>query len=140
MELIVLEGDAHVGKTTTLNIVYQLLLQAGYRQVPGFFQDLANNDFLDVLEDSNKQRVGIVTQGDYAIGNFSVKRHLMTLDQAGCKKTVCARTYGPTKSKILHAIQQYPWITPPILKTKTPNMAQRSIVDNQFASRIFGYI
>lgn len=45
MEVIALQGNPDVGKTTTLNIVYQLLLQAGYTQVAGKFKDLSNDDF-----------------------------------------------------------------------------------------------
>lgn len=49
MKLIVLEGLSDAGKTATINVAYQLMLQAGYDQVPNCFEDLKHNDFLDVL-------------------------------------------------------------------------------------------
>lgn len=36
MEVIALEGDPNSGKTKTLNLVYALLVQAGYTQVPHY--------------------------------------------------------------------------------------------------------
>lgn len=61
MNVIALEGTSSVGKTSTINVVYQLLLQNGYTQVLGCFEDLANNDFLDVMTNGN-QTIGVVSQ------------------------------------------------------------------------------
>ena len=107
MEVIALEGDPNSGKTKTLNLVYALLVQAGYTQVPGVFQDLCNDDCLDVFQNSEKT-VGIVTQGDYAIGDYSVKNHLTYLQSLGCDVAVCACTVGTSKQKIKDAIKAYP--------------------------------
>ena len=59
MKVIALEGDSNSGKTQTLNLVYTLLIQAGYTQVSGAFQDLSNNDCSDVFRGFGKT-VGIV--------------------------------------------------------------------------------
>lgn len=91
MEVIALHGAASVGKTTTLNIVYQLLLFQGYRQVPGRFQDLDNNDFLDVVE-IDGVLVGIITQGDYVL---ALRKYLAYFQSLGCIKAVCACTAKP---------------------------------------------
>lgn len=107
MKVIALEGFSNSGKTKTLNIVYSLLLQAGYAQVANAFQDLSNDDCLDVLEIPGK-RIGIVTQGDYAIGSCSVRNHLIHLQSYNCDVVICACTLGTSKQKIKDAITAYP--------------------------------
>ena len=136
MDLIVLEGDPHIGKTETLNIVYQLLLQTGYTQIPGNFIDLANNDVLDILQ--GKFKVGIVTQGDYAIGPCSVKNHILHLQSKGCGKAICACTLGGSKQKIKNAIALYPHIT--ISKIANSNISLRRIDNNKDANTILALI
>ena len=58
MEVIALQGHSNSGKSETINIVYQLLLQNGYTQVRGqFIGPLGNpamRDFLDVLQKDDK--------------------------------------------------------------------------------------
>ena len=120
MDLIVLEGDPHIGKTETLNIVYQLLLQTGYTQIPGNF------------------KVGIVTQGDYAIGPCSVKNHILHLQSKGCGKAICACTLGGSKQKIKNAIALYPHIT--ISKIANSNISLRRIDNNKDANTILALI
>ena len=106
MEIIALEGKSNAGKTTVINVVYQLMLEMGYTQIPGRFQDLDNNDFLDVLTNEN-QTVGIVSQGDYARGKYAVKNHLATLESFGCDKAICACSTDKS-SEIKAAILAYP--------------------------------
>lgn len=107
MELIVLKGNPNRGKTETLNIVYQFLLVDGYKQIPGFFKDLKHGDFIDVLSDPKGRIIGIVTQGDYPKGDYSVGNHLKYLENAKCIKTICAQTLGDTKERIAKTIATY---------------------------------
>lgn len=120
MKLIVLEGDPGVGKTDTINVAYQLMLQTGYDQVPNCFEDLQHNDFLDVLT-NGEQKVGIVSQGDYAKDIYSVKNHLAKLQSFGCDKAICAATLGPTKQRIQTAIDAYPLLKEKVRKKPVPN-------------------
>ena len=138
MEVIALEGDPNSGKTKTLNLVYALLVQAGYTQVPGVFQDLCNDDCLDVFQNSEKT-VGIVTQGDYAIGDYSVKNHLTYLQSLGCDVAVCACTVGTSKQKIKDAIKAYPshHFEP---KSKSNSSAAHRIDNFNCATKIMGMI
>ena len=106
MKVIALEGCPNCGKTKTLNIVYYLLLQAGYTQVKNAFIDF-KDDCFDVLEIPGK-RIGIITQGDYAIGQYSVKNHLANLQSYDCDVAICACTIGASKQKIKDAITAYP--------------------------------
>lgn len=107
MEIIALRGEANSGKTETLNLVYRLLFDEGWQQVKNSYKDLCNRDFLDVLKQGDKI-LGIVTQGDYAIGSCSVKKHLKTLDEKDCDIAICACTIGEHKQKIQDAIDSYP--------------------------------
>lgn len=99
MKVIALTGDSHIGKTTTLNLVYSLLLDRGAIQRNNCFIDLENNDCLDVLETINDQIIGIVTQGDYCKGEYSVKNHLKRLFDYGCDIVICAANKGKTNIK-----------------------------------------
>lgn len=98
MDVIALLGDSDNGKSETINTLYQLMLLFGYVQVPGHFRRLGNavqKDFIDVLERKGK-RIGLVSMGDYAPpNNNSLPNHLVTLQNAGCKKAVCACSTKP---------------------------------------------
>ena len=138
MRVIALEGDSDSGKTLTLNLVYALLLQAGYTQVPGAFQNLDNNDCLDVFRGFGKT-VGIVTQGDYAIGACSVKNHLLRLQSFSCDVAICACTIGASKLKIRSAIMTYsPYHFEP--KTKSSSVALERIDNFNCATKIISMI
>lgn len=138
MKVIALEGFSDSGKTKTLNLVYALLLQAGYIQLPGAFQDLANDDCLDVFQGFGKT-IGIVTQGDYAIGICSVKNHLAHLQSFGCDVSICACTIGTGKQKIKNAIMAYPshHFEP---KPKSSSVALERIDNFNYATKIMAMI
>lgn len=97
MQVIALKGRRNCGKSHTLNIVYQLLLNDGYTQVAGHFKELGEQkqeDFLDILE-KDGQRIGFATMGDYSEDNKekvddSIKELLKTLENAGCEVAICA--------------------------------------------------
>lgn len=109
MKIIALRGEPNCGKTTTLGIVYGKMLNEGFLQVGGMYQNLGNNDFLDVLE-YNGKKIGIVSQGDYARsckGSVSVQKHLENLRCLGANIVLCACTTGTTKNRIQNAIDSY---------------------------------
>ena len=93
MEIIALRGQDNTGKTTTLKIVFEKLKAQGFQPMNDFEEDLENGDFLWVLEKDGR-KVGLVTQGDYAQGEYSVKNHLSKLERAGCDTAICACTTG----------------------------------------------
>jgi ABC-type multidrug transport system ATPase subunit len=106
MELIVLRGERNVGKTHTINIVYQRLLQDGYEPVEGHFLVLNDaSDFRDILQKGDK-RIGIVSMGDYGIGGCSVKAHLQYFASQNCQKAITACTTEGTTKKI-EAVEKF---------------------------------
>jgi len=107
MEIIALRGPQNSGKTTTLKIVYDKLLEHGFKQPNSVRREISNGDFLAVLENDGK-KIGIVTQGDYARRECSVKHHLRTLENLGCDVAICACTTGYGKDGIQAAINAYP--------------------------------
>ena len=107
MEIIALRGPQNSGKTTTLKIVYDKLLEHGFKQPNSVRREISNGDFLAVLENDGK-KIGIVTQGDYARRECSVKHHLRTLENLGCDMAICACTTGYGKDGIQAAINAYP--------------------------------
>ena len=106
MKIIALRGEGRKGKTSTLIIVYEVLKKRGLTVVE--YEALPNNDFRTVLKDSLGNLIGIVSQGDYAIGSCSVKNHLKWAETKGCTKTICACTLGPHKEKIEGYIASFP--------------------------------
>ncbi|WP_270527601.1 hypothetical protein [Phocaeicola plebeius] len=138
MKIIALEGPSNCGKTETLHIVYNSLLQNGYQPIPNAFEDLFNNDFLDVVEKSGKI-IGIVTQGDYAIGKCSVKKHLERLTKFNCDTIICACILGDTKHKIKDAIMTYkPYHF--LTKSKSINVNMQDADNKKYASIIMSQI
>lgn len=105
MKVIALIGKSNIGKTTTLNLVYSLLLDRGAIQRKNYFIDLENNDCLHVLKFADNKIIGIVTQGDYGKDEYSVKNHLKRLFDYGCDVAICAANKG--KINIEKAICSY---------------------------------
>ncbi|MBI1647796.1 hypothetical protein I7X30_12125 [Capnocytophaga sp. 051621] len=107
MKLIVLKGEPDAGKTVTINYVYNKLRGQGYiESSKNVFKDLENGDFLTVLEKENV-KLGVISQGDYAKGDCSVKKHLESLENQSCSIVICAQTIGENKEKIQKAIDKY---------------------------------
>ena len=102
MKLIVLKGEPDAGKTVTINYVYNKLRGQGYiESSKNVFKD-----FLTVLEKENV-KLGVISQGDYAKGDCSVKKHLESLENQSCSIVICAQTIGENKEKIQKAIDKY---------------------------------
>lgn len=58
MKVIALVGNENTGKSHTINVVYSFLLRYGYTQIPGYFRELGNpkyEDLLDILSDSDEK-------------------------------------------------------------------------------------
>ncbi|MGP8216584.1 MAG: hypothetical protein ACLQQ4_13540 [Bacteroidia bacterium] len=139
MEVIALRSSANCGKSHTLNVAYQLLLNAGYKQVPGHFgqEEIFNvlgekvygsNDFFDVLINGGKI-VGIATGGEYV---KDLAKILIYFKNAGCVKAICACT---NEEDTLSIIKKY---TPHIFIDKTAQHIDslKRIDDGAFARKI----
>jgi hypothetical protein len=107
MKVIALRGSVSSGKSHTINIVYQLLLVEGFRQVPGYFRELGNpmnEDIIDVLEKDNTL-VGVIGIGDYERGEVALSKLLKELEKIGCKIVFC--TCRSNRPGIEEAVSNY---------------------------------
>ena len=137
MKVIALRGAQNTGKSHTINIVYQLILQAGYTQVPGVFRILGNpkqEDVFDVFIRGDV-RVGIIGMGDYVKGLGSLKALLQEMVHHGCEVVVCSCQSNP---KIENAVVQYShqWVD----KTLSTGIGNERIVNGIDAARCFSFI
>lgn len=139
MKIIALKGIQNSGKTSTINILYSLLLNNGAKQIPNKFKYLENNDFIDVLEyPSLSVIIGIVSQGDYINGKFSVRRHLEYLESCDCDITICSCTTGKEKTKIITFIEAYDHVF--ISKTQSPSKDKERIANFDDAIKLLTQI
>jgi hypothetical protein len=141
MEIISLRGNSDVGKSETLNLVYQLMLLFGYTQAPSgprHFEVLhsSQKDFIDILEKKG-QKIGIVTMGDHPKGNNSVSTFLSYLELQGCDKAICACNIN--KPGTVQAIIAYP-IHYIIDKTTTSAHNEQRIKNGEDAEKIYKLI
>lgn len=105
MKIIALRGRGGCGKTTTLGLVHNNLKHKAY--IEDVYELISNGDFKAILRNKSGHVIGIVTQGDYAIGNCSVKKHLEWCKSKKCDIVICACTVGPNKNKIEEYIKSY---------------------------------
>ncbi len=97
MKIIVLKGKEDSGKSSTLNLVYSLLLNRDATLYSNKFEFLKGqkSDFRAILQKNNK-KIGIVTQVDYSLktkGNNTDNAlfdHIKWVKDLGCDIAVCA--------------------------------------------------
>ena len=132
MKIIVLAGPNSCGKTSTLNIVYNLLFNDG--GVPTNRKQLgANpNDFLAIIEWKGK-KIAIFTMGDYSGELVRATKEFASLN---CDLMICAcnaRLVKPFEEFAKHNTKR-------IDKNKEYNIQLRQITDNNTAQTIFNLI
>jgi len=86
--IIALRGIGNSGKSETIRILHELMLNNGYQEIDGNYNQ--RNDFYSIFL-MNKIRIGITSSGD----NYDlVHDNLEILINNGCEICVCAcRTY-----------------------------------------------
>lgn len=103
MRILVLQGMPDTGKTSTLNLVYDMLVQNGgvstNRQVIG---NPAQNDFSDIVQ-WNNQRIAFFTMGDYStyLANAIYDYH-----NRNCDVLVCALSTNTAKIRANNALNK----------------------------------
>ncbi len=138
MKVIALRGPVNSGKSHTLNIVYQFLLNDGYIQVPGHFTPLGNpvsEDILDILEKNGKQ-VGICGMGDYQNGGNSLAILLADLQSRGCDVTLCCCRQIAAIEKQVSFYSSHLFID----KTISTGLANNRIVNGVDARSMFAQV
>ena len=104
MRIIVLQGMPNTGKTITLNIVYNLLLQSG--GVSSNNQAIGNplqNDFSDIVLRGN-QRIAFYTMGDYST---YLANAIYNYERQNCDLMICALSTDTPKVRANNALNQF---------------------------------
>ena len=138
MKIIALRGKENSGKSHSINIVYQFLLNKGFVQVAGDFRVLGNpiyDDIIDVLE-KDGIKIGIIGTGDYQIGPLGLKNLLKELEQKNCDFIVCACRTNPKIEKAITSYLNYIWID----KTLSIDRSKDRITNNLDANKIINLL
>jgi len=143
MEIIALKGPGNCGKSHTLTITYQLLLNIGYTQVPGYFSQeeafnflgekvYGNKDFCDILAKDGK-KVGIATGED---SERELSEILEYFQNAGCATAICSCTDDTNSVDIIKEYAAYTFIN----KTSETIDSLKRIHDGAFAKMIIAHL
>ncbi len=87
MKVILLKGPGSCGKTTTLNLTYDILISQGAISTQKKQEGGNPQDFSDLLVLKNGQRIGFLTMGDYA---YRVIELMDYFENQGCDTFVTA--------------------------------------------------
>ena len=104
--IIALRGDANTGKSTTIGMIYEELVDKGYNiiQERRTYRNKPSHDFIAILK-FNKIKIGITTYGDVP---KVITAKIKVLVKAKCEVIICAchkteRGYGDYN----HSITQF---------------------------------
>ncbi len=144
--IITLTGKSQIGKSETLNIVYQLMLYNGYSQVQSQFRTLGNKkhkDFVDILE-LNGIRVGVFTMGDYdskvneqdTLKSDYVESLIDDLKSKHCDKIICA-----CNDNLINALNYIKsFMNTEVKKTMAKSLSDERIVNSSDAIYIYNQL
>ncbi len=143
MEIIVLKGSSNCGKTQTLNIAYQLLLHAGYKQVTGHYGEPETRNFLGVDITGNRDFYDILSLNGKVIGlttgendKEALEEILADFAKAGCTKAICACTDDYDSMGVIKKYAKHTFID----KTTQPVDSLKRIDDGAFAEKIVALV
>lgn len=135
MRIIVLQGTPNTGKTSTLNLVYDMLVPNG-GGVSTNRQPLGGdpNDFSDIVV-REMQQIAFFTMGDYST---YLANAIYDYDRQGCDVLVCALSTNTAKVRANNALNQFNVTR--INKTITPNATAELATNTVDAQTIFNLI
>ncbi|MUV04606.1 hypothetical protein GN157_12890 [Flavobacterium rakeshii] len=135
MEIIVLEGLPNKGKTETIGIVYDLVINA-----KGVSQGKSQigkdpRDFEDIVTGYKSKKIAFYSAGDQS--NF-LANAVRKYAAAKCDLLICALSLNGRKVNANKAINKY--VNTRVPKTVESNPKLRTQVNNSDAQRIFTMI
>lgn len=135
MRIIVLQGMPDTGKTSTLNLVYDMLVPNG-GGVSTNRQPLGGDprDFSDIVV-RGTQRIAFFTMGDFST---YLANAIYDYDRQGCNVLVCALSSNNAKIRANNALNQFN--TTRINKTIAPNASAELATNTADAQTIFNLI
>lgn len=137
MRIIVLQGMPNKGKTNTIWLVRDLLLNNGGIPIPNEFQFFGTNqiyykdDFKDIF-DYNGMKVALYSAGDYST---CLANAIYDYDRQNCDVLVCVISTNTAKVRANNALNQFN--TTRINKTIAPNRNNPTAENTADAQIIF---
>ncbi|WP_300566552.1 hypothetical protein [Flavobacterium sp.] len=121
MEIIVLEGLPDKGKSTTIGILYQLLLRVGTSTNK---QPLGGDpkDFSDIVINYKNLKIAVFSMGD---NSTAISQAIVNYNNQNCDFFICSLSTGTPKVRANNRINQFR--NTRISKT----VASQSITENQ---------
>lgn len=135
MEIIVLEGLSNTGKTTTIGLLYQILLNNG--GTPTNKQQLGGdpNDFSDIVINYKNLKIAIFTMGD---NSNAISQAIVNYNNLNCDFFVCSLSTGTPKIRANNRIYQYR--NTRVYKTVASQSITENQANNNDANQLFSLI
>lgn len=126
MEIIVLEGLPHRGKTTTVGLLHQMLIKNGGRSTNKQPLGGDTKDFSDIVENYKNLKIAIFTMGD---NSTAISQAILNYDSLGCDFFICSLSTRTPKVRANNRINKYR--NTRISKTvSSPNITENQANDN----------
>lgn len=134
MRIIVLQGIPKIGKTTTINLVWDLLRNNGGTSTNRrpYGGDL--NDFIDVVV-WNNLKIGILSMGDLST---PIANEIQKFNSQKCDIVVCALSTNTAKVRANNALNNFNATR--INKTITPDQNAELATNTADAQTIFNLL
>lgn len=135
MEIIVLEGFSNTGKTTTIGLLYNLLLSNGGISTNKQALGGDPNDFSDIVINYKNLKIGIFSMGD---NSTAISQGIVNFNNQNCDVFICSLSTETPKVRANNRISRFQ-------NTRIPKtIASQNITENQAnnndANRLFGLI
>ncbi|MDI5950274.1 hypothetical protein [Flavobacterium yafengii] len=135
MEIIVLEGFSNTGKTTTIGILYNLLLSNGGISTNKQALGRDPNDFSDIVINYKNLKIGIFSMGD---NSTAISQGIVNFNNQNCDVFICSLSTGTPKVRANNRINRFQNIRIP--KTIASQNITENQANNNDANRLFGLI
>ena len=135
MQIIVLEGLSNTGKSTTIGLLYNLLLNNGGTSTNK--QPLGNDpkDFSDIIINYKNLKISIFTMGD---NSTAISQAIQNYNNKNCDFFICSLSSGTPKIRAKKRINQF--INTRIPKTIASQNITQSQANNNDANTILNLI
>lgn len=134
MDIIVLQGLSNTGKTTTINLTYDIVLQNGGVSMNRKPLGGDPNDFWDIVSYQNS-KVAFFSIGD---NSTELAKAVHNFNKMGYDKMICSLSNGIPKKRANNALNLHN--TTRINKTVTPNTSLQNQTNITDAQTIFNLI
>lgn len=104
MELIILEGLSNTGKTTTIGLLHQMLLQNGGTSTNKQPLGGDSNDFSDIVINFKNLKIAIFTMGD---NSTEISKAILNYHNLKCDFFICSLSTSKPKIRANNRINQF---------------------------------